>query len=110
MIRPDDIQTAWLAMDHFRQVEQIPSVEEGDGLMAKTYTKDRFFTGVFPQDLEHGRLFLRQSGPGREKDFIVVLNILQTQFIRLYHIKANFAVITQKFNQVEGERIVVIEQ
>ena len=110
MFRADDADAARLAMDHFGQVEQLPPVMQGDGLMAETDTEDRFVTCVFPQNIEHGRLFLRQSGPGRENDLIVVLHIGQMQFIRPYHIKANFAVITQKFNQVEGEGIVVIEQ
>ena len=32
------------------------------------------------------------------------------RFIRFKHIKANFAVITEKFSKIEGERIVVVEQ
>jgi len=110
MCRLRDFKGAWLSVNDLRQIEQIGPEMQGYCLMPEADSKDGLPVGIFPEDNEHGRLLLGKSRPGRKNDLIIRIEGPHIHLIRLNHIKANFAVITQKFNQVEGERIMVIEQ
>lgn len=106
----NNVEGSWLSVNHLRQIEQIGSEMQGYGLMSKADAEDGLPIRIFPDDPEHSGLLFGQSGPGRKNDLVKGIHFLYIHLIRLNHIKTNFAVITQKFNQVEGEGIMVIEQ
>lgn len=60
----DNFQIARLPVYHFRQVEELTSVIDGNRLEPQAYSEYGFNSPIFPEDAEHRRLFFGKARPG----------------------------------------------